>query len=331
MFFRIKILIFVLLNCVLLNAGMVGGYAGSELRYGSNAREFSLGGALIALSNPGFRQFSNPALISTVKKTEFGLSLFSMSLDRSIQSFAYNRHLPPKAGLGIAMFRSGTSNIEGRNTIGEITEIFTYFDLMGILSFGVQFTEKISLGLNLKISSSNILDEINNNSISIDAGALYRLSNKINFGMRITNLIGKYKWKYDLVDTEKNYSIFIPKLISMGSKYSLNEKTVFVSQLDVSILPIVKDNIGYNTGVFHNNETIEWVIPDKGLIYRLGIEKEFFNDSKLRMGINSDKITLGLGACILIWEKYNLSWDYSLDPGVMEEGISHNFSWRIEL
>ena len=331
MIFRIIIIIFLLLNSVKLNAGMVGGYAGSELRYGSNAREFSLGGALIALSNPGFRQFSNPALISSVKKSEIGLSLFSMSLDRSIQSFAYNQHLPPKAGLGIAIFRSGTSNIEGRNTIGEITETFTYSDFMGILSFGVQFTEKISLGLNLKISTSNILDEIDNNSISIDAGALYKLSHKINFGMRITNLIGKYKWKYDLVDTEKNYSIFIPKLISMGLKYSLNEKTIIVSQLDVSILPIVKDNIGYNAGVFQNNEIIEWVISNDGLIYRFGVEKEFFNNTKLRMGINSDKITLGLGTSILIWEKYNLFWDYSLDPGIMKEGISHNFSWRIEL
>ena len=63
----------------------------------------------------------------------------------------------------------------------------------------------------------------------------------------------------------------------------------------------------------------------------ISIEREFFNASKLRIGINSDKITLGLGASILIWEKYNLLWDYSLDPGIMEEGISHNFSWRIEL
>lgn len=327
----IRNLIFLFLIIVQLNAGMVGGYAGSELRYGSNAREFSLGGALIALSNPGFRQFSNPALISTVKKSEIGLSLFSMSLDRSIQSFVYNQHLPPKAGLGLAIFRSGTSNIEGRNTIGEITETFTYSNLMGILSFGVQFTEKICLGLNLKISTSDILDEINNNSISIDVGGLYKLSNKVHFGIRITNIIGKYKWKYNLVDTEKNYSIFIPKLVSVGSKFALNKKTILISQLDISILPIIKDNIGYNAGVFQNNEAIEWVIPDEGLIYRFGLEKEFLNDIKLRMGINSDKITVGLGTNIIIWEKYNLLWDYALDPGIMKEGISHNFSWRIEI
>ena len=325
------IIIFIFFNSIQLNASMVGGYAGSEFRYGSNAREFSLGGSLIALSNPGFRQFSNPALISAVKKSEIGLSLFSMSLDRSIESFVFSQHLPPKAGFGIAIFRSGTDKIKGRNTIGEKTETFSYSDIMGILSFGVQFTDKFSLGLNIKISTSNVLDEINNNSISIDGGVLFRLSDRMNLGMRITNLVGKYTWKYDLVDTEKNYSIYIPKLLSIGSKYSFNKKTIFVSQIDIPLLPIVRDNIGYNAGVLQKNEKIEWVIDDEVIIYRLGIEKEFFNDVKLRMGINSDKIIVGFGTNIVLWKKYNLFWDYSLDPGIMQEGISHNFSWRMEL
>ena len=37
-----------------------GGYAGSAFRYGSNAREFSLAGAVIADKTPGFYSFSNP-------------------------------------------------------------------------------------------------------------------------------------------------------------------------------------------------------------------------------------------------------------------------------
>ena len=331
MIVRIIIFVFLFGNFQLLNAGIVGGYSGSEFRYGSNAREFSMGGALIALSNPGFRQFSNPALISTVKNNEIGISLFSMSLDRSIQSLVYNQHLPPKAGLGIAIFRSGTSDIIGRNTIGEVTENFSISEFLGILSFGVQFSRNISLGLNLKISTSNILDEIDNNSISIDAGGLYKLSDDINIGMRITNIIGKYKWKYDLIDTEKNYSIYIPKVISVGSKYVFNKTLILVSQIDIPLLPIVKDNVGYNAGVLQNNDRIEWVIPDNGLIFRLGFEKDFYNQTKLRFGINSDKITMGLGTQLLIWDKYNLCFDYAVDPGLMEEGISHNFSWRIEL
>ena len=331
MFLKIMLILIFLVNSQILNAEIVGGYSGSELRYGSNAREFSMGGALVALTNPGFRQFSNPALISMVSKNEIGISLFSMSLDRTIQSFVYSQHLPPKAGLGLAIFKSGTQNIIGRNTIGEVTENFSVSEFLGILSFGVQFSTKTSLGLNLRVSTSNILDEIDNNSISIDLGGIYLLSDNINFGMRITNIIGKYKWQYDLIDTEKNYSIYIPKIVSIGSKYRLNQSLVFVSQLDIPILPIVKENIGYNAGILQNNDKIEWVISDNGLIFKFGLEKSFSNLSKLRLGINSNKISMGLGTQLLIWEKYNFHFDYAVDPGIMEEGISHNFSWRINL
>ena len=47
----------------LLFADYGGGYAGSGFRYGSNAREFSLAGALVADKTPGFYAFSNPALL----------------------------------------------------------------------------------------------------------------------------------------------------------------------------------------------------------------------------------------------------------------------------
>ena len=56
------------LLCILLFMNIVfadygRGYAGSGFRYGSNAREFSLAGALIADKTPGFYAFSNPALL----------------------------------------------------------------------------------------------------------------------------------------------------------------------------------------------------------------------------------------------------------------------------
>ena len=328
---RIIIITFLILKIQILNGEIFGGYAGSELRYGTNAREISLGGALVALSNSGFRQFSNPALVSSVQSSEIGISLFYMSLDRSIQAFAFNQHLPPKAGLGIAIIRAGTSGIIGRNTIGDITKEFSISELLALLSFGVQFSDNVSFGINLKISNSNILDEIDNNSISIDAGVLYKFSQNLNFGTRISNLIGKYKWQYDLIDTEKNYSIYIPKIVSFGSKYIHDKNLIIVSQLDFPLLPIVKETSGYNAGIIQQNNNIEWVVPEGALVYRLGFEKDFSDNLKLRLGFNFDKITMGLGSKLLIWDKYYLHLDYALDPGSVEEGISHNFSWRIKL
>ena len=94
-----------MLNLVLADYG--GGYAGSGLRYGSNAREFSLAGALIADKTPGFYAFSNPALLQFARNNHIGISFQTMSLDRSIHSFSYARRLPPNAGVGLAILRSG--------------------------------------------------------------------------------------------------------------------------------------------------------------------------------------------------------------------------------
>ena len=74
-----------------------------------------------------------------------------MSLDRSVQSVSFSRRLPPNAGLGVAILRAGTDNIQGRNFENQITEIFSVYDLEGIISFGVALGSKLAFGLNIKI------------------------------------------------------------------------------------------------------------------------------------------------------------------------------------
>ena len=115
------------------------------------------------------------------------------------------------------------------------------------------------------------------------------------------------------------------------SKYIHDKNLIIVSQLDFPLLPIVKETSGYNAGIIQQNNNIEWVVPEDALVYRLGFEKDFSDNLKLRLGFNFDKITMGLGSKLLIWDKYYLHLDYALDPGSVEEGISHNFSWRIKL
>ena len=109
------------------------------------------------------------------------------------------------------------------------------------------------------------------------------------------------------------------------------EKTIIVSQIDLSLIPLVKSDFGYDAGILNSNDKIKWVMPNKSFAYRLGIEQEISKAIILRLGMNTNKPTLGFGSKIFIWNKYNLLWDYAIDPGIMAEGISHNFSWRIKL
>ena len=326
-------ILFVASNISLLKSDIIGGYSGSETRYGSNAREFALGGALIAAQNSGFSQFSNPALIANVKEREIGISFFSMSLDRFIQTYVYNMHLPPKAGLGIAIFRSGTKNIIGRDQIGDLTRNFSNSKIYGIITFAINFTENFKLGLNFKMSKSNVDDsyfrDINDNGIGIDVGFLYKSSDNFKVGFRLKNLIGKNRWKY--LDIEKNYSIYVPKVLSLGFKHLHNESFTFVGQCDISILPIVKNDNEYNSGIYtQNNNEISFIMSKESLIYRFGIEYEINKFFKFRAGLKSDKLSSGFGMSIPIIKYKTILLDYALDPGHEQEGISHNFSWRIK-
>ena len=135
--------IIIILSIGFLSADYGGGYAGSGFRYGTNAREFSLAGALVADKTPGFYAFSNPALLQFARSSQIGFSLQSMSLDRYIQTFSYVKNLPPKAGVGLAILRSGTDNIQGRNTMNQETEMFSASEIKGIISFGVALGSKL--------------------------------------------------------------------------------------------------------------------------------------------------------------------------------------------
>ena len=102
-------LLIILLSTNFILASYGGGYAGSGLRYASNAREFALSGSLIADKQNGFSSFSNPASIRLSRKNIIGMSIQNLSLDRSNQSFNYSKQHPPSAAVGIAFLRSGIS------------------------------------------------------------------------------------------------------------------------------------------------------------------------------------------------------------------------------
>ena len=79
---------------------------------------------------------------------------------------------------------------------------------------------------------------------------------------------------------------------------------------------------------------------------RLGMEYRLPNNVKLRGGIaqvrgaitSDEKInginlkpSFGVGIPIKVWKKQYLQMDYALDPGSVGEGLSHLFSFSMQL
>ena len=103
-----RILIILFFSTSFLLSEMVGGYAGSGFRYGTNARDIALSGAIISNYNHGFNAFANPALLAMTKTDKYALSYFPMSLDRTIQVISATRSVPPSAGISLSYVRVGT-------------------------------------------------------------------------------------------------------------------------------------------------------------------------------------------------------------------------------
>ncbi|RMZ49140.1 hypothetical protein EB821_03845 [Candidatus Marinimicrobia bacterium PRS2] len=315
------LVILIFMNIIIADYG--GGYAGSGFRYASNAREFSLAGALVADKIPGFYTFSNPALLQFARHNQIGVSFQKMSLDRSIQSFSFAKRLPPNAGVGLAILQSGTDNIQGRNLMNQKTESFSAKEIEGIMSFGVAFGSKLALGINIKAVFATIDKDYKGNGISGDIGFIYKLNRRLLIGGIIKNLNASYNWKVIIGEEERSYEEKFPRSYSLGVAYSGLKRISLFFQEDVMITP--NNDVNYRT--------------------RIGSEFKLANKTKLRFGakqargaipsgtiMNSLNIkpTFGVGVPFKIWQRQYINLDYALDPGSVGEGLSHLFSFSFK-
>ena len=316
-------LFWILLFMNIIVADYGGGYAGSGFRYGSNAREFSLAGALIADKTPGFYAFSNPALLQFTRSNQVGVSFQNMSLDRSIKSFSFAKRLPPNAGVGLALLQSGTDNIQGKNSMNQDTELFSSSEIEGIISFGVGLGSKFALGINIKAFFTTIYEDYKGNGISGDIGFIYKFNRHLFIGGIIKNLNASYNWKVIIGEDERSYEENFPLEYSMGLAYSGIKGVSLFIQEDIMVTP--NDDVNYCT--------------------RIGSEYKLKNKIKLRGGLKQSrgavpegtkidginlKPTFGIGAPLKVWQKQYIQLDYALDLGSVGEGLSHLFSFSLK-
>ena len=304
--------ILILFNFCLF-ADYYGGSPGSSFNYGTNAREISLSNSIISSYNRGFVAFNNPALLPRIKNNEYGFSYFQMSLDRSIQSITISRSLPPSAGVGLSFYKTGTNNIEATNSSGQEIGNLDCFQGFGMLSFGIDLGS-LSGGFNFKAFFNDINFYKSESSLGFDVGFLYEINESINLSMKIINLSSSFNWKISssLFDGEQVYEEEIPLNYMFGFSYEILNKLLISSQIDLS-----KN--------FYNK-------------YKVGFEYHLISDLfdypiLLRGGLNSLenelKYTLGFGLPIEINNSLILNIDYALDPGLVNEGISHLFSFSL--
>ena len=298
-----------------------GGYAGAGFRYGSNARDISLAGSNSTVGSNGFLSFSNPANLVKVANLQLATSYFDLSLDRSIQVLSISKHLPPKAGIGISLFRSGTNNIQGRDLMNEETANFKVSDSFAMLSFGLSPIKFVSLGLNFKIqfSAINLVEEIYKaNGISFDLGIVANPISFLKVGAKIENVSGDINWKIDNGDEARTYLELYPKLGSFSMAIELPLSFILFLQQDF-VKPISSDlNFRTRIGLEYNGDLLD---------IRFGMLQKRGEKYNIEVLSNNWSFASGFGFKFAS----NYSIDYGIGFGHYSEGFGHIISLLYEI
>ncbi|MDB3868774.1 hypothetical protein N9263_01775 [Candidatus Marinimicrobia bacterium] len=300
----------------ILFADYGGGYAGSEYRYASNARDLALAGANICDGSDGYVQFSNPAQLPDLKGIDISSSFLSLSIDRSIQTLSITKSLPPSAGVGLSLYRSGTSNIQGRDLMNQFTKDLDVSNYMGVLSFGLAPSKKIALGLNLKTYLIQFVDDNSANGIGIDLGIRLKPIDDLVIALKLENMSAEMNWKVESGDEQRQSVESFPLNLAVGCAYDFSGGAVYLSQ-DIM-------NAGGNENFYRTRIASEVFLGP--ITVQLGSYQnrgEYINEPL-------DKFNFIFTGGFGIWLKDNwnipLSLNYSFDMGRAGEGIGHMFT-----
>tara|TARA_B100000029_G_scaffold475029_1_gene517965 strand:- start:148 stop:1089 length:942 start_codon:yes stop_codon:yes gene_type:complete len=286
--------------------------AGSVYQFGSNAREIGLSNALVSNYNKGNNTFTNPGLLGFVDKPEYGFSHFSMSLDRSIQSFSVVVPMPTEdVAIGVSFFKAGTKKIPFNDSQPDDYKTLGYYSVWegyAMLTFGTRITEKLSCGANLKIYRNEIMEEYTANGFGADLGFIYKISNKNQLGVLINDLYSRYSWDFEHNGTRAQYDEKFPVNLLLGFSSHINDRILSLSQID------------------YNNDDGKFSYKSAVEISILNLEKV---PCKVRTGINYGDndfdYSLGFGLYIPIKNNFNIGIDYAIDTA-MNDTFNHLFS-----
>jgi hypothetical protein len=288
-----------------------GGYAGAFARIGLDARQYALAGAVVADINTGYLANSNPASAVFVERMEFGFSHMALPLDRSLQSLSFGIHLPPQAAISFSYLAAGDDNIQGRNSLGQRTEILEYKDQQLMLSFANQVTDRLSIGINAKLLLTKVGKE-NANGFAIDAGILYHTPKGFNIGGKIENLTGDESWSVAKEQGANDYKDYLPLIIRLGTRIPWWHFVVLV-QLD-GFIPRIEQESKMAFGT---------LFPQ----YRFAVEDLIANRIFARVGLDNQIPTLGAGVQYSVFSANDSRFDYGLSLGNGGEGFGHLFTW----
>lgn len=313
-----KIILFLIITGGILFANENARFAGSYTRLGLGARSLAMGNTGVAAPARGYSFYYNPALAGIENQKVFSTGYNFMSLDRHIYFLSFSMKVPPGAGLSLGWLQSGTGELYSYNSIGENTGEINHSANAVYGSFSRQFSDKLSIGVTLKILLEYINDgssefDYSSTGVGGDIGIFYQATEDLAIGAVYKDIGSKLKANTeDLFERGGTTIDDFPRLLRVGAFYK--------------------------TPVDWLNAAYDYELSSKGQHdQHIGFEALHGRNLALRLGLSVmdagspqsyAQYTFGTGLDFNFY-KFVSHLDYAFISSVEDEGSSHLFSWEI--
>lgn len=298
-----------------------GGFSGGFLRIGLGARAQAMGNAQVATADNGYGAYYNPAALPNMEKRQLSLSYSDLSLDRRFNFIGFALPLKPFAGASVGYISSGVDDLRSYNSNGEDTgpldhgshAIYASFALrvLALAQADGQLTnlpaDLVSVGLSVKFLKENLDDneEFNysGSGLGFDFGLLIKPISTLAIGYQIRDVKSNLR---------SNTNDLFERGAQIDNKFPTTQRLGLFYRLPVSWAAVAYD--------------FEWSDAGENK-HHVGVELSSSVASG-RLGYDNDHITLGGGLEFRAFNRLNMVLDYAFVSDVVDEGISHVFSWR---
>jgi hypothetical protein len=287
-----------------------GGYSGAFLRIGLGARGIGMGNAQVAMPCDGFGFYYNAAGLPYLENKSANFSYNFLSLDRRFNFIGFSTPLKPAAGLSIGWIYSGVGNITGYNSIGQETGTIEQGLHAIYLSFGIfVIPNTLSIGISGKFLIERISDQEDSfnykgNGFGADIGVLFRATSWLFIGYQLKDVNAKLKSNTDDIYER---GMDLDNAFPITNRIGLSFRT-----------PLQWARLAYD---------FEW--SDSGdEKHHIGLE--FLNPlAAARVGFDANHLTFGGGLNFTTGLGINGSLNYAFVNSVIDEGVSHIFTWEL--
>lgn len=174
---------------------------GAFSRIGFGARGIGMGNAMSAVTEGNLVSYYNPALSAFQEGNSFQTSYTFLSLDRSLNFLSFTRRFDferggstSSAGISAGIINSGVGKIIGTDNQGFKTGELSTSENQFFVGLANKFSEKLSIGVSVKFYYYKLYKEISATSLGLDIGALYKINDKFNLSLMISDFNSKYRW-----------------------------------------------------------------------------------------------------------------------------------------